>query len=509
MAAPIPHLPTPSLSIPSTALLRAPLTPPPPTEPARTGRLLAADPASPIPALARLWAVPRSALDAYAAADPTVSWAAFYVSIVAPVDDSLGHAPDARLFRVLRATDAASGRRSAGVTRQSLENVVESAIRRRASPLLGRNVAAAVASVVFCVQSDRRGGVSAAAVRKAGLSAALRRYEVSNEVWGCMSGLEAGRFGAMLTDLEGVLGDGRREGEGYGECECEFSAEGCEGGWISLGSVLRYCEKRDLLTRRAVLAVFARHGRRAVVGRCGGKCISDDGSVSSVESVVLEGNCVRAVDGKGKTRRIGGLDTLAAMDCGDGNDSPTSMGSEIDGEEGCCAMSAHEGSETETESVDEEVEECLITLSQCAESGADLAMTALDFVRLYLALVRCGTDTGVRYWFSVLDVDGDGYISCADGRHFYGERRRDGERRGGGDTVLCEVESVWTRVCGSAGGFGSPQRRLSIGEVLGMGKSDREFLLCALLIRRVDDVQLVDVAATDRLRKQNESLLEK
>jgi hypothetical protein len=536
---PVTTMPAPSAARPAqAAALVARLRDPrpaakllPAAEPARTERLLAVTRGDPskLQALARLWAVPRAALDTYEAATAarrcggSTDWAAFYRDVVATGGAAAGaaggHGPEARLFRILAA--AGGDRSQAAVCPEVVGEMVSAALRRSGSPHFATNMTAAVATVLFALEPDRRvTAYKPAVLARAGLCASMRRLEVSNEFVGCLSGLESSKFVAMLRDLSEVEEDSRgRDGPGFGPCPCGGSGgTACEAGWVSLGAVTRYSERRDLLTRRAVQAVFKRHGRRAVV--CASACAGTvkqpatpcrcskagrwgGGSSSSVSS----GSAAGGRTDRARPRRrcrckvggsvVGSVVSLTAMDYESdaGTVSPPS-GSEADDDS--CPDDADSGDEGG------EAVGALQTQADCLAAGAVEAMSGLDFVRLYLALVRCGTDGGVRYWFSVLDVDGDGYVSCADGRHFYAERRRDGERRLCG-TVLCEVESVWTRVCGSAGGSeggsGDWGRRLSQRDVLRMGKADREFLLCALLIRRVDDVQLVDVAATERLRQ--------
>lgn len=554
----------------------------PAAEPARTGRLLAATAIDPtkLQALARLWAVPRAALDAYETAeterlaDAPIDWQNFYDDVIAAGDAPPamggGHGPDARLFRIMlaiggdlpvRSTDdtakcvacgntpSSSSTSSSSMELRGAESrpcvvrpevvaaVVRAALSRRGNPVFAKNMAAAVATVQFGISPDRMVRVYwPALLRRSGLCTSLRRFEVSNEMSGCFAGLESSKFVAMLRDLGDVLDDSKsRERGGFGPCLCAGAGGiDCDAGWVSVGAALRYSDRRDLLTRRAVQAVCKRHGRNAVVERadcvrnrpcdCKPEPRKQDGSTSSVSSSVSseDGPCAShhrsstasrstlcrcAVEKGLKGSVVGSVASLVTMDCDDdvgGRSPPNGNEPFVDGASDTECTLAELDDEEEEDMMDVADTSSSYTRSKSLSTGSIDAMSGLDFVRLYLALVRCGTDGGVLYWFEVLDVDGDGLISCADARHFYGERRREGERRLGG-TALCEVESVWTRVCGSAGGlqggYGDLSCRLSTRDVLRMDKSDREFLLCALLIRRVDDVQLVDAAATERLRQ--------
>lgn len=651
----------------------------PGAEPTRTARLLAAapPPAGRAAALARLWAVPRVALETYAAAaapapDADPDWAALYANTIAPVlpPDAPPlprgfHSPDARLFRLLVASEACSrssalldasggcgggggdGDVSFGVSRAVVEDVVVRVLARRRSPLLEKNMPIAVASVLFCIEPEKRAGrFSVAVLRRAGLAGALRRFELQNDLTGPLAALDPTRFVPLLRDLADAIDDSeQREGAGYGVSGCSLAGggggvcggfgvggdavdalrvprsphhphPGCLGAVVSKGAVMRYAERRDLLTRRAVHAVFSRHGSLVCPRPKGSKCdyaalaaakakakaeaeqaaaaaaakaaaaaaiaaaavnSSVGGPGNGTSGAAVEVTCGRpgAADrGTGSQpcpRHVSGWSNVTdSSSSGDDSELDSRGDSEEDDDDSaseCCAhfechtgstassvvsipspqilaanighsgatlgaSSSHadlEGLDVEMSSADDGDDcdesdddgELLTRVGKTSrkeeestsqqsivsswtrtvveEQGMVEVLSGLDFVRLYLALVKCGTDVGVRYWFSVLDVDGDGLVSERDAHHFYGERRRDGERRQAG-TVLCGLASVWTRVCGSAA---SPLGELSLLDVLGMSKADREFLLCALLIRRIDDVQLVDVAATDRARQRS------
>lgn len=123
----------------------------------------------------------------------------------------------------------------------------------------------------------------------------------------------------------------------------------------------------------------------------------------------------------------------------------------------------------------------------------DMRFSISDFVRMYLAWVECATDAGVRYWFSILDQDGDGIIGMKDIMHFYKERKLESERRNG--MLLADVGCVWIKIC-AMGGRPPTGPGLDLQSMLDLGKDEREFIIHALLVRRADDGHLTNVQAT-------------
>ncbi|KAI0557365.1 hypothetical protein FGB62_313g010 [Gracilaria domingensis] len=123
----------------------------------------------------------------------------------------------------------------------------------------------------------------------------------------------------------------------------------------------------------------------------------------------------------------------------------------------------------------------------------ELQISFASFVRMYLALVGSATDPGLRYWFSVVDQDGDGWINLGDVAHFYSERKEESEKRNG--IKLTDVQCLWIRLCAMSRvrPYG---KGLNLSSLKELGREEREFLMCALLIRRADDGNLTDVAAT-------------
>lgn len=122
-----------------------------------------------------------------------------------------------------------------------------------------------------------------------------------------------------------------------------------------------------------------------------------------------------------------------------------------------------------------------------------LGMTQADFVRMYLALVGSGTDPGLKYWFAILDQDGDGWVGAGDVAHFYAERKLESENRNG--ILLADVRCLWIRLCAMSGV--SPNGKgLDLNSLKDLGREEREFMMCALLVRRADDGNLTNVAAT-------------
>lgn len=130
----------------------------------------------------------------------------------------------------------------------------------------------------------------------------------------------------------------------------------------------------------------------------------------------------------------------------------------------------------------------------CALGNAnDVRMTVADFVRMYLALVGSGTDPGLKYWFSILDQDGDGWVGVSDVTHFYAERKIESEKRNG--IVLADVQCLWIRLCAMMG-IPPTGKGISLDSLRELGREEREFVMCALLVRRADDGNLTNVAAT-------------
>lgn len=123
-------------------------------------------------------------------------------------------------------------------------------------------------------------------------------------------------------------------------------------------------------------------------------------------------------------------------------------------------------------------------------------LSSAGFCRLFQALTTCGAvGSAVGYWFRVLDHDLDGVIGAGDVRHYYAHKRVLGHAAEP-DVVLTCVRHVWTRLVAMAGGRTSGLRPRDLRVLT---DKEREFVLCALLVRRVDDGGLVNVRATLRL----------
>lgn len=122
-----------------------------------------------------------------------------------------------------------------------------------------------------------------------------------------------------------------------------------------------------------------------------------------------------------------------------------------------------------------------------------------DFVRMYLAWVGCWTNVGLRYWFLVLDQDGDGNIGVGDIAHFYSERKVESERSNG--IMLVDVRWLWIRLCAMCGAPPNSEG-LDLNAFKEMSREEREFVMYALLARRADDGTLTNVAATIALQME-------
>lgn len=127
------------------------------------------------------------------------------------------------------------------------------------------------------------------------------------------------------------------------------------------------------------------------------------------------------------------------------------------------------------------------------EEPPAVTMSEADFVRMYWALVGSGTDPGLKYWFSILDQDGDGWVGAGDIAHFYAERKMQSEKRNG--ICLADVQCLWIRLCAMTG-VSPKSKGLDLGSLKDLSREDREFLMCALLVRRADNGNLINVAAT-------------
>ena len=70
---------------------------------------------------------------------------------------------------------------------------------------------------------------------------------------------------------------------------------------------------------------------------------------------------------------------------------------------------------------------------------------------MWLTLLGCATAVGVKYWFSVLDLGGDGLNGVADLVHFFAQRKMESERWN--EMLLADVRYVWVRLCTLTGEF--------------------------------------------------------
>lgn len=139
--------------------------------------------------------------------------------------------------------------------------------------------------------------------------------------------------------------------------------------------------------------------------------------------------------------------------------------------------------------------------STCAGDECEsLVMSEADFARMYLALVGSATDSGLKYWFPILDQDGDGWVGAGDVAHFYAERKLESENRNG--IILADVRCLWIRLCAMSGVCPNG-KGLDLNSLKELGKDDREFVVCALLIRRADTGNLINVATTVSTEKKD------
>jgi hypothetical protein len=383
------------------------------------------------------------------------------------------------------------------------------------SALSGADTRVALAVAIFALDPDKhRARFPLSVLRAVGLSAALRRLEHNGDLVGCLLPLDRKHLSPLLRDLAAVIEDSsRREGPHYAASKGSAAAKFAEADGhrkhpvddnvldlgdpvISKGALLRYCRQRDLLTRRSIHSLFSRHGSRVTLSARRAR-----GAVDIVPREEKDGmdhmpaSPASPVSYFSSSTDRSGHDRQGACLFGRPTASPATKGvvsAPKQGSHACSSSATH------------------------AEKPLEV-LSPSDFARLYLALLHCASDAGVRYWFRVLDVDGDDRVGLHDAVHFYDERRRDAERSAG--VVLCDARTVWGRVCSAALGSGAAgsvsgaggrlhDGRLSVRAVLALPKAEREYLLSALLIRRADDGQLVDQSATERrLVRQQQELL--
>jgi len=124
---------------------------------------------------------------------------------------------------------------------------------------------------------------------------------------------------------------------------------------------------------------------------------------------------------------------------------------------------------------------------QAHVANPDLGMTHAEFAALFVALVECGKPSAMRYWFWVLDTDGDGVLGLEDIADFYRFRKQASEERNG--VILAGIQSFWSRISDMVGW----DKQITINSLLGLTVKQREFILCALLVRRPDEGHLVNL----------------
>lgn len=115
-----------------------------------------------------------------------------------------------------------------------------------------------------------------------------------------------------------------------------------------------------------------------------------------------------------------------------------------------------------------------------------VGMTRFEFAQLFAALVECGKPSSIRYWFWVLDADGDGYLGRQDIADFYRARKFASESKNG--VRLASARALWFRFIDMVG-----SDKIDLRGLLNLTSKQREFLLVALLVRRPDDGHLVDL----------------
>lgn len=435
-----------------------------------------------------------------------------YADFCAYYNDRLrGADGERRLYEVLRG-DAAK------VPVAAVAATVRALLSARGSPLYERNARIAVETVLYGLHADPLvTAYSPADLAGPRLAASLTAAETTGMLTGALASLAPGRFAGMLMDWTDLLEDAA---PGI-ECSCPAAAAAA------------------VAAEAAAEAAAARAEAAARLQTMSGSWAS---SVSLADDAAVAGDVGTApsdallVPGRGVDGGVGGgvdgvdvplgcsppsMSVISASSSADSHllvpepaCSPHTLSCEYHSGRGAAASAA---AAADGPAEDGETWVCAGSLNAFCEAkglltpravatvvrlyGRHGRLSSAGFCRLFQALTTCGSvGSAVGYWFRVLDHDLDGVVGAGDVRHYYAHKRVLGHAAEP-DVVLTCVRHVWTRLVAMAGGRTGGLRPRDFRVLTDM---EREFVLCALLVRRVDDGGLVNVRATLRLTSDEE-----
>eukprot|EP00184_Porphyridium_aerugineum_P004105 CAMPEP_0184693134 /NCGR_PEP_ID=MMETSP0313-20130426/1413_1 /TAXON_ID=2792 /ORGANISM="Porphyridium aerugineum, Strain SAG 1380-2" /LENGTH=1323 /DNA_ID=CAMNT_0027151107 /DNA_START=505 /DNA_END=4476 /DNA_ORIENTATION=- len=139
---------------------------------------------------------------------------------------------------------------------------------------------------------------------------------------------------------------------------------------------------------------------------------------------------------------------------------------------------------------------CSVFSAACSSNGSvaktdKKAIYFADFVRFWVAVHDVAKLSATEYWFSVLDVDMDGFVSREDAQHFYSEKVSIRKSEG---AFLCDFQHLWSSIVDLV----APQNHekgLSLKEFLVLQEKHRGFVIQALMFLQDGNIVL-DVRKT-------------
>lgn len=413
-------------------------------------------------------------------------------------DDRLrGADEERRLYQVLR-------RDSAKVPVATVAATIRSLLSARGSPLYERNARIAVETVLYGLHSDPLVTVyTPADLAGPRLAASLAAAESTGALQGALAALAPGRFAGMLMDWTDLLEDA---GPGI-ECSCPAAAAAAAAA--------------EAAAEAAAARAEAASRRRTMPDSWASSLSLDDDAVDAGALLVPGARACGGVD-DGDVPLGCSPPSMSIISTSSSADShlsvpepacsPHTLICEYHSGRGAASAAADSGAAD-----DGDTWVCAGSLNAFCESkglltpraiatvvrlyGRHGRLSSAGFCRLFQALTTCGAvGSAVGYWFRVLDHDLDGVIGAGDVRHYYAHKRVLGHEAEP-DVVLTCVRHVWTRLVAMAGGRTGGLRPR---DLRALTDKEREFVLCALLVRRVDDGGLVNVCATLRLTSDEE-----